>query len=423
MMFNIKNVFEKNKKKRQTKDIFTQGITYLFSSFGILVLLAILIFIFKNGTKLLKPKLLVSDYHSKVYSLKMNTTYSFNNSFKNPKLNNSFFSTKWGISLKDSHTQQGEKIVVINYIDNKSPFNSLTSNETSKLEKIILDSSIQKLILSSDTNDFILLLPHIGAKSMIDQLDSANFIKSTTLYYGGGGIRSSLITTLILIGLTLVVAMPIGIISAIYLHEYAPKNKFTSIIRSLIDMTNGIPSIIFGLVGAMVFIPFANTIFGSNGGSLISGALTLTIILLPTIIKTTEETLKTIPKSYRHASLALGASQTQTVFKVVLPSSIGGILTATLLSIGRIIGESAALIYAIGTVIKDSVSITDRSTSLAVHIWSLMSGENPNFELSSSIAIIILIIVLVLSILVKVISKYLDPTRIRKVKKHAKKAI
>jgi phosphate transport system permease protein len=233
---------------------------------------------------------------------------------------------------------------------------------------------------------------------------------------GGGGIRGSLLTTLLLIALTLVIALPIGIISAIYLHEYAPQNKFTDIIRSLIDMTNGIPSIIFGFVGAIVFIPMMNGIIGSQGGSIASGALTLTIILLPTIIKTTEESLKTIPLSYRQASLALGASQTQTVFKVVLPNAIGGLLTATLLSIGRIIGESAALIYAVGTVIKDTVAINERSTSLAVHIWSIMAGENPNFELASSIAILILVVVFILNITVKLISSRADKTKVRVLK-------
>ncbi len=106
--------------------------------------------------------------------------------------------------------------------------------------------------------------------------------------------------------------------------------------------------------------------------------------------------------------MALGASKVETVFKVVLPNAFSSILTAVLLSIGRIIGESAALIYAVGTVISDNVSINSKSTSLSVHIWSLMSGENPNFEVSSAIAIIILVIVFVLSILVKIVSKKIN---------------
>jgi phosphate transport system permease protein len=181
----------------------------------------------------------------------------------------------------------------------------------------------------------------------------------------------------------------------------------------MIDMTSGIPSIIFGLVGVIVFIPLTSGLFNANGGNLISGALTMTIILLPIIIRTTEEALKVIPKSYRYASLALGANETQTTFKVVLPNAISGILTATLLSVGRIIGESAALIYAIGTVIKDRIFITDKATTLAVHIWSLMSGENPNFELSSAISIIILVMVFTLSMLVKFIARKLNYSEVK----------
>ncbi|MDD4123725.1 MAG: ABC transporter permease subunit, partial [Bacilli bacterium] len=196
--------------------------------------------------------------------------------------------------------------------------------------------------------------------------------------------------------------------AAIYLTQYAPKNKITSIMQSMIDMTSGIPSIIFGLVGAIVFIPFMNNLIGSDGGSIASGALTLAIMLLPIIIRTTEEAINVIPTTYRNASLALGASSTQTTFKVILPNALGGILTSVLLSIGRIIGESAALIYAVGTAIKDTAIINQKSTSLAVHIWSLMSGESPNFELSCAISIVILVIVLVLSIITKLVAKKLN---------------
>lgn len=219
--------------------------------------------------------------------------------------------------------------------------------------------------------------------------------------------------TLYLIVLTLAIALPLGISAAIYLHEFAKQNQFTRIIRTMIDITTGIPSIIFGLVGAIVFIPMMNQTIQSNGGSIASGALTLTIVLLPIIIKTTEESLKVIPDSYRMASLALGASRSQTTFQVILPNAVRGILTATLLSIGRIIGESAALIYAVGTAIKDSVAMNEKSTSLAVHIWSLMSGENPNYELSCAISIIILLIVGIISLGVKVISRNINKMEVK----------
>jgi phosphate transport system permease protein len=229
----------------------------------------------------------------------------------------------------------------------------------------------------------------------------------------GKGIRGSIITTVLLIVLTLAIAVPLGVFSAIYLHEFAPKNnKIVIVLRRLIEMLSGMPSIIFGLMGAAVFIPFTAAITQAEGGNLISGALTLSIIVLPTLISSTEEALRVVPEEWRQASLALGANKTQTTFKVVLRGAVPGILTGTLLAIGRIIGESAALIYAVGTAIKDQIFLTERSTTLAVHIWSVMSGEVPNFEMASAISLIILAVVLVLSLLVKLIAhKYvIDPS-------------
>lgn len=134
----------------------------------------------------------------------------------------------------------------------------------------------------------------------------------------------------------------------------------------------------------------------------------MAVVLLPLIIRQTEESLKVVPSDLRYASLSLGATQTQTIFKVVLPSALPGILTASLLSISRIIGESAALIYTMGTFISDKPQLDQGATTLAVQIWSLMSGEQPNFELSSTISIIILMIVLSLNITVKLISYRLN---------------
>ena len=158
----------------------------------------------------------------------------------------------------------------------------------------------------------------------------------------------------------------------------------------------------------MIFIPFFNVVAHSNGGSILSGSLTLAVMLLPIVIKNTEEAINNIPKHYKDASLALGASQTQTTFKIILPNALPGILTATLLAIGRVIGESAALIFAVGTSIQDKITPNGSSTTLAVHIWYLMGGENPNYGTASAIAIVILIIVLVLNILVKLIGKKLN---------------
>ncbi|MEG0290116.1 MAG: ABC transporter permease subunit, partial [Erysipelotrichaceae bacterium] len=140
------------------------------------------------------------------------------------------------------------------------------------------------------------------------------------------------------------------------------------------------------------------------------GSLTLSIILLPTIIRSTQEALLVIPNHLRDASLAVGANKSQTIFKIVLPCATPGILTGVLLSMGRVIGESAALIYTMGTFINDSPTILSQGTSLAVHIWSVMSGEQPNFELACAISIILLIFVLCLNITVKLVSKRFTKT-------------
>lgn len=395
------------KKRIRYSDIILNSITGLFSSFGLLVLLVLLYFIFSNGLSTLSFDLLVSDYYEKVYNTNLTEEVVFYE-YQDPSITDAFFSKKWGVAFKDVTSKTNEPKVEIIYIDEHSPLVNMKDANTNEYLSITKGQYIEKVFLSNDNNDFIIGFSKDGAKSIRDKFESANIITDLVTTTSGGGIRGSLITTLYLIFLTLLIALPLGIGGAIYLNEYAKDNKLTLFMRTMIDMTSGIPTIIFGLVGAIIFIPFMNSVIGSDGGSIASGALTLTIILLPIIIKTTEEALKVIPRSYRDASLALGASKTQTIFKVVLPNALAGILTATILSIGRIIGESAALIFAIGTAIKDTVSIREKSTSLAVHIWSIMSGEHPNFELASAISIIILISVLILSVLVKVVGKKLN---------------
>ena len=174
-----------------------------------------------------------------------------------------------------------------------------------------------------------------------------------------------------------------------------------------IETLTGVPSIVYGLMGVSVLFPITRA-FGATTTNILLGSLTMAIILLPTIIRSTEEALLVVPNSLRDASLSLGANQSQTIFKVVLPCAVPGILTGVLLSIGRVIGESAALIYTMGTFINDSPTLLSQGTSLAVHIWSVMSGEQPNFELASAISIIILIFVLCLNIIVKLLSKRLN---------------
>jgi phosphate transport system permease protein len=293
-------------------------------------------------------------------------------------------------------------VIVITYVHPDSPLHDLNNKGVGDPN---LDLRTDYEIIRIAFDGAASALSSRGAQNMITLLDQQDDIRELEFATTGGGIRGSIITTLYLIVLTLVFALPIGIGAAIYLNEYAKNNKFNRMLRSFIETLTGVPSIIYGLMGLAIFVPITIRLTSATTGNLISGSMTLAVILLPIIIRTTEESLKVVPDDYRFASLALGASKTQTVFKVILPNAFSGILTATLLAIGRIIGESAALVFAIGTSIKDDVYLTDRSTSLAVHIWSMMTDEPANIELSSTIALIILMMVLILNISIKLISK------------------
>ncbi len=394
-------------KKRKIKDIISKITTYVFSSFGVIILVSIMTYVFINGTQNLSWKLLTSDYQEETYNIRSNDKIIVDEKVDYQPQKNEYYSINWKIALIDSTDVSGNPVVEISYIDASSSFNHMVEVSNLTEFKVTKGLYIDKIVIS-DENESYYALSKNGAKKMVDQLDKGTKIDDMIIKKGGGGIRGSILATLLLIITTLLISLPLGIGCAIYLNEYAPDNKLIDIINASIDMIGGIPSIIFGFFGMFVFIPFCNVMFSTNGGSILSGALTLSIMLLPTIIKTVQESLKVIPDSFRSASLALGASKTQTIFKVILPNSIGGILTTIVLSIGRIIGESASLIFALGAVIKDDISLQGNGTSLAVHIWVLMGGEKPNFATSCSIAIVILLIVLLLNVIIKIIERKLN---------------
>ncbi len=397
------NLSTRSLKIRKAKDILRDSNVYLFSLFGVLILVLILFFVFSNGASYLTPSFLTSDYYS------TNTTVSSSvdtavGTYEDPGIDHVYFSTRWGIGLEDSTDHEKNRTVIITYIDKDSPFNHLTNEVDQSEVRCELNRSVSTLLLIDDEGMIFFGETRKGAEEAMKEFDKAKNISSMILHTEGGGIRGSLLSTLWMIFLTLIVAVPLGILSAVYLSLIAKQNKLTDVLRSLIDMAGGIPTIIYGLVGAIVFIPLVSFFSKKSNGSLLSGALTLSAMLLPVIIKTTEEAIKTVPHSYQEGSLALGASQTQTIFKVVLPNALPGILTAVLLSVGRIIGESAALIYSMGTTIKDHVTLTEGSATLALHIYKLVAFENPNFGAACAISIIILAIDLVLSLFVKLIS-------------------
>ena len=211
---------------------------------------------------------------------------------------------------------------------------------------------------------------------------------------GGGGIKPFIISTLYTVGLSLLIATPIGVLSAVYLQEYAKQGKLVRVIRYSTEALAGIPSIVYGLFGAAFFVSALKF-----GYSLLAGSLTLSIIILPVIIRTTEEALKVVPPSYREASLGLGATRFQTLYKVILPSAIPGIL-----SMGRVIGESAALFLTAGTVYKIPTSIMSSGRTLTVHAF-LETKEKGDIASAAAAGIVLIVIILLLNLLAKFISK------------------
>jgi len=388
--------------KRKTTDLFLQGLTYLASSISLITLLSIIVFVFGKGYKLINFQLIINDYESKGYVAELQHGSQFCNCDAQMDFEDgTYYSRRWGIAFSDSIDLLGKNVVEVEYVSPFSPFRALQDKGIGT-EPILMRTDYTIIRIAFD--DKPSALSRDGAQIMANELDNSDSFREIEFKTTGGGIRGSIITTLYLIVLTLIMAIPIGVGAAVFLNEYAPINRFTRVIRSLIETLTGVPSIIYGLMGLAVFVPLTVQLTSATGGNIISGAMTMSVILLPIIIRTTEESLKVVPDEYRQASLALGASRTQTTFKVVLPNAIPGILTATLLAIGRIIGESAALVFAIGASIKDNISLTGKSTSLAVHIWTMMTDEPANIELSSTIAIIIIFIVLLLNIMIKLLS-------------------
>lgn len=228
---------------------------------------------------------------------------------------------------------------------------------------------------------------------------SFDFIFDDYSPMGGGGIFPMIVTTIYTIIISLLIATPIGILAAVYLQEYAKQGRLVLIIRYATESLTGIPSIIYGLFGAVFFVAILKL-----GMSIIAASLTLTIIVLPVIIRTTEEALKTVPASYREGSLALGTTKLQTLYKVILPSAMPGILSGVILSIGRIVGESAAIFLTAGTVAAMPDSIFSSARTLTVHAY-LVTQESGDIGLAAAIGIVLIAIILTLNLSATYISK------------------
>lgn len=221
------------------------------------------------------------------------------------------------------------------------------------------------------------------------------FITSAYTRIGeASGIWPMIISTVYMVVLTLSIATPIGIMTAIYLTEYAkPGSKVVQVIRFCIESLAGIPSIVYGLFGMTFFV----TTLGL-GFSILAGALTLSVLILPVIIRTTEEALMAVPLSYREGSYALGSSKIYTIWRLILPSAMPGIVTAVILSIGRVIGESAPVFLTAGMVTKIPESVLDSGRTLTVHLYKLTQELFTQHEWNQAYATATVLIVLVLAL-------------------------
>ncbi len=225
-----------------------------------------------------------------------------------------------------------------------------------------------------------------------------SFLKETI------GILPNILNTFYIIVFTLIIVLPLGVGAAIYLNEYAKNRKVIKLIEMACETLSGIPSIIYGLVGMLIFVQLF-----SLGTSIIAGSLTLVIMTFPTIIRTTHESLKTVPSGYREGALALGSGKWYMIRTVVLPSAIDGIVTGCILSVGRIVSESAALLFTAGMAneilsIGQALSSGNAGSSLTVALY-VYAKERGEFDVAFSIAVVLLILTLSINMLAKLFSR------------------
>ena len=254
----------------------------------------------------------------------------------------------------------------------------------------------------------IILVVGITGMVLVRGLPHVNWTFLTTtssILRGTNGILPAIINTLYIILLTLVIVLPLGVGAAVYLTEYATNRKLIAIIEFTNETLAGIPSIIYGLVGMLVF---AQALGFQT--SLLSGSLTLVIMTLPTIIRTTQESLKTVPMGYREGAMGLGAGKWHIIRTIVLPCSIDGIVTGCILAIGRIVGESAALLFTAGAaqIIANNIieAYGSNGASLSVLLY-LRAFENGDFDSAWGIGAILLVLVLIINIAARLAKKHL----------------
>lgn len=269
----------------------------------------------------------------------------------------------------------------INRLSAKASWKGYLKHPISLLERILVDASaILTVLVLASIIAFILIkgIPNLTLDMFAWKYTSEN-----------ASMTPAILNTLIMTAVTLLLAVPVGVFAAIYMVEYASKgSKLVRVVSLTTETLSGIPSIVYGLFGYLFF-----SIALHFGLSMIGGALTLAIMVLPLIMRTTEEALKSVPDSYREGSFGLGAGRLRTVFQIVLPPAMPGILSGVILAIGRIVGETAALIFVTGTEPAVATNLMKPGRTLAVHMYAMFSeglyGDKPY-----SVAVVLLVVVI-----------------------------
>ena len=283
-------------------------------------------------------------------------------------------------------------------------------NSITKKRVRIVDLLLYGLIYLSAALSVLLIVGiilYVFAKG-VSQVNWEFLSTTTSVLKGTVGIAGNILNTVYIIVLTMLIATPIGVGAAIYLNEYAKPGKFVRIIELATETLAGIPSIIFGMFGMMFF----GTTLGLKY-SILTGTLTLTLMVLPLITRNTQEALKTVPNSYRHGAVGLGAGKWYTIRTILLPSALPGIVTGVILAIGRIVGESAALLYTAGS--SNLLPLTAKAYldkilqpggTLTIQLY--LSASDGEFDVAFGIALVLIVVVLAINMLTKLLAKKLD---------------
>jgi phosphate transport system permease protein len=247
-----------------------------------------------------------------------------------------------------------------------------------------------------------ILIQAMGMAAAADHSNATSGAAAKTEFFRIRSLVPMIVSTAWTVVVSLVIALPVGVMTAVYLHEYAAKTSVSRFLGLAIDTLAGIPSIIYGLFGLLFFCRFMNL-----GQSIIAGGLTLSIMILPVIIRTTEEALKTVPVSFREGSLSLGATKFQTILHVVLPPALPGILTAAILAVGRVVGESAPVLLTVGLARNLPKTIFEPGRTLTIHLYYLTKEaiEADDFAQAFTAAAVLIVVVLFINTVVKIIGR------------------